>query len=462
MELTLPHILGMGVALLLVFGLGVFAATKISNSVDFSVSGRRSGAPLVAGTIMGTLIGGASTVGTSQLAFLYGLSAWWFTLGGGIACLLMGLFLVRPLRETHFETISQFLASAYGSRAGVSAALFVSLGMFINVVPQVFSSMALLLSMFPLDSRLAALFSVALMTSYVIFGGVWGTGLMGVSKVALTGIILMVGGLFSLFQFGGFGGLFQTFPSYPWFSLFGRGVNTDLAAAFSMLVGVLSSQIYFQAIFSSRNLRAARGGALISFLLGPAIGAGGILIGLFMRLHHPEINPALALPLFIIDYMPPLFAGVALATLLLAAVGTGAGLTLGISTMLSRDIFQHLYPEAEDRTVLLTFRLFILAVLLLALITVYLSGKEVIILQWSYLSLGLRGATICFPLLAAIFLPGRVSPKLGQRAIVLGPSIVLAGTFIAPLQLNPLYLGLAASLLILAAALWDKQNSISS
>ncbi len=448
MELSSQHLVGMGLALILVFGLGVYAGRKVNTSVDFSITGRQSGSALVAGTIMGTLIGGASTVGTAQLAFLYGFSAWWFTLGGGLACLLIGLFLVRPLRDTRFETIPQFLSASFGPQAGVMAALFVSLGMFINIVPQVISSAALLRSMFPINGALAGLIAVALMALYVIFGGLWGTGLMGVCKVLLTGASLITAGGLALHYLGGFSGMLDTFPRFPWFSLFGRGVNTDLAAAFSLLVGVLSSQIYFQAIFSSRNVRSAREGALISSFLGPAIGFGGILVGMYMRTTSPDIIPSMALPLFIIQHLPAGFAGMAMATLLLAAVGTGAGLTLGVSTMLSRDIYQRIRPEADDRRVLFMFRFFIVLIMVLALATIYFSGSDVIILQWSYLSQGLRGATICFPLLSVIFFKDKISASAGRRAVFWGPVSVITGT-LAGIPLNPLYIGLAISLSVL-------------
>ncbi len=450
MELTNQHLIGMAAAILIVFGIGIYSGRKIKTAADFSTSSRRAGSFLVMGTILGTLVGGASTVGTAQLAFLYGFSAWWFTLGGGIACLLIGLFLVKPMRETSFETIPQFLSAGYGAAAGVAAALFVSLGMFINVVPQVFSSTTLLYAMFPLDVRVAALCAVILITLYVIFGGVWGTGMMGVSKILLTCISLLSAGAIAYHFLGGAGGLVETFPRYPWFSLFGRGVNTDLAAAFSLLVGVLSSQIYFQALFAGRNLRASRGGVLLSAVLGPLIGLGGIMVGLFMRANFPEINPAQALPLFVMQYLPPWFAGVVLATLLLASVGTGAGLTLGISTMFTRDILQRLRPQAGDRQVLAGFRLVIICVMLLALATVFISGGDMLILQWSYLSQGIRGATVCFPLLAAIFMKGKVSARAGFLAVLLGPISVIIGGLL-PLPVNSLYIGLFVSLIILTA-----------
>lgn len=458
MEITVIHLVGMAAAMLAVFGLGIYSGTKVHNSVDFSVSGRKAGSFLVMGTILGTLVGGASTIGTSQLAYLYGFSAWWFTLGGGIGCLIIALFLVKPMRETRFETIPRFISSSYGITAGVMAALFVSLGMFINIMPQVFSSMVLLSTMFPLDLRLAAIVTVFLAVLYVVFGGAWGTGLMGLSKIMLTSLCMLVGGLVALSLAGGAGNVAEYFPTYPWFSLFGRGVNTDLAAAFALMVGVLSSQIYFQGIFSSRDLRAARSGALLSAVLAPAIGLGGILVGLYMRMHYPDINPAQALPLFVINHLPPWFSGVVLATLLLASIGTAAGLTLGVSTMLNRDIYLRLRPYADDRKVLLVFRLLIIFVMLTALVIVLFTGGEVLILNWSYLSLGLRGATICFPLFAAIFLQGKISPRAGTLAVILGPSVVIAGNLFG-FALNPLYPGLAVSFMILLIDYyWNRNN----
>lgn len=449
MELTFTHLAGMVIALAVILGLGVYSVKKIKTAVDFSVSGRSAGPFLVMGTILGTLVGGASTIGTAQLAYLYGFSAWWFTLGGGLGCLIIALFLVRPMRNTTFETIPRFISSSYGTTAGVMAALFVSIGMFINIMPQIFSSMALLTSIFTLlNLQLAALITVVLIVLYVIFSGAWGTGLMGMANIILAALGMLAAGTIALAMSGGGEGLTAFYPSYPWFSLFGRGLNTDLAAAFSMMIGVLSSQIYFQGVFCSRDLPSARQGLLLSALIGPAIGAGGILVGLYMRMHYPAIDPAQALPLFVLNYFPAWFAGVILAVLLLVLISTGAGLTLGVSTMLNRDIYERLDPGADDRRVLLVFRLLIVAIMLLALGVVLFSGDDVLIQTWSYLSFGLRGATVFFPLFAVIFLKGKISPRGGSWAVISAPSIVILGTLLQS-PINPLYFGLAASFLII-------------
>ncbi len=458
MDLSTYHLAGMALAMLVVFGPGLLVAKKIRTPVDFSVSGRKAGSFLVMGTIMGTLVGGASTVGTAQLAYLYGFSAWWFTLGGGIGCLVIALFLVQPMRSTSFETIPRFIASSYGTTAGVAAALFVSAGMFINIMPQIFSSMALLSSMFTyLNFYMASFVVVTLVVIYVVFSGAMGAGLMGLIATAFVCLAMFVSGLYGYSLAGGTSGLSAFFPSYPWFSLFGRGLNTDLASAFSLIIGVLSSQIYFQGVFCSRDLPSAKKGLLLSAVLAPAIGAGGIAVGLFMRMHHPVIEPARALPLFVINYLPPWFAGIVLATILLVCIGTGAGLTLGVSTMLNRDIYARLRPDAPGARVLFIFRLLIVAVMALALAVVWISGSDVLILSWSYLSFGLRGAAVCLPLFAVIFFKGKISPLGGTLAVLLGPLVVIAGTLLK-FPLNPLYPGLAAGFLVLSADYLKNKN----
>ena len=93
---------GLIIAIALIVGLAIFTGAKKS-------TGKKSegiSAAVVAGLIMGTLVGGSSTVGTAQLAYNYGLSAWWFTLGGGIACLVLAFVYVKPLRAQGVPMLS--------------------------------------------------------------------------------------------------------------------------------------------------------------------------------------------------------------------------------------------------------------------------------------------------------------------------------------------------------------------
>jgi solute:Na+ symporter, SSS family len=105
MNLTAGHFIGIVSTLALTTGVGLYAGRKVKTAADFTTGGGKVGWLVITGTIMGTLIGGASTIGTAQLAFEVGFSAWWWTLGGGLACAVMGLFMVNRLWASKVETI---------------------------------------------------------------------------------------------------------------------------------------------------------------------------------------------------------------------------------------------------------------------------------------------------------------------------------------------------------------------
>lgn len=122
---------------------------------------------LVAGTIAGTLVGGSSTIGTAQLAYTYGLSAWWFTIGAGLGCLILGLVFVKPLRNSGCNTIQQVISSEYGAASGIITSVLASFGIMLNIVAQILSANALMTSMFKIGNVESAVISVVIMSCYV-------------------------------------------------------------------------------------------------------------------------------------------------------------------------------------------------------------------------------------------------------------------------------------------------------
>lgn len=448
-HLKAVHLVAVTLTLAGITLLGKYAGKNIQGSADFLIGGRRASAFIVAGTIMGTLVGGASTIGTAQLAYLYGFAAWWFTLGAGIGCLLLALFFVKPLYESGKETVPEILMAEFGPAAGPISTVFVSLGIFLNIVAQVLSAITLLTTMFKIPPLIAACLSVLLMALYVIFGGVWGTGLVGMAKLILIYVAMITGGFMAWLGGGGWAGYLASLPLYPYFSLFGRGFWQDFTSGFSLIIGVLSTQTYIQAVASGKSLLHARLGPILSAILIPPIGLAGILVGLYMRIHFPDIDPAAALPLFILTHINPWLGGIILATLLTAIVGTGAGLTLGISTILVKDVYKpYIDKKAGDVILLKASRLMILAVLALTLL--FITGNiKSLVLKWSFMSMGLRGVTVFLPLYVALFGRGRVNRKAAVISMVLAPISVLVGKFFLPANLDPLLLGVLVSFFII-------------
>lgn len=424
--------------------------TKAQNSADFSLGGRKAGPWNVFGAITGTLVGGASTIGTAQLAFIWGLSAWWFTLGAGLACLILGLFLAIPLRQSNVETIPEFIARYHGERARVAASLFSAIGMFIQIVAQLLACGAILAVLFDMKLVLSAAVSSLLVLLFTLSGGMKSAGLTGILKMVLIYLTMVIAGGLALFKAGGITQLTTQFSFEPWFNIFGYGVSEGISDLLSMVVGVISTQTYLQAVFSAGNGTTARRGALYSAVFIPPLGLLGILVGLFMRQSHPDLQSALALPTFILDYMPDALAGVAFATLLIAAVGTASGLALGVATTLKVDVLRYFFRISNQE--LTRFRILTVLIVCSAFILL-LCNLGSAIMDWSFLSMGLRGATLFFPILFAVFFSKYNLRLAGAISIILAPAGVIVCGLMKIEAIEPLYTGLTLSAVIFTIAL---------
>ena len=390
-------------------------------------------ASVVAGVIMGTLVGGSSTVGTAQLAYNYGMSAWWFTLGAGIGCLLLGLFYIRPLRRQGCPTLVGMIRNEYGQTAGLSASLLNSLGTFINILSQLLAASAVILVVWPLLGAVAPVFISALfMILYVAFGGTKGAGMVGILKMLLLYFSMIACGILVLRELGGTGNLIALASRLSeedglnYFSVFCRGFRKDIGSCLSLIFGVLTTQTYAQGVLTARSDRAARIGALSSAILIPPIGVFGIMVGLYMRTvtDAATFDSKTALTQFVLMKLPALPAGIVLGALFIASVGTGAGLALGISTILRRDLLAKKFGSKMEGRQTLVQNVLIIAVLIIAS---FLSTGPLgdVILNFAFMSMGLRGATVFAPLFFILFTKRKIHGVYAVASIIVGPVVVL-------------------------------------
>ena len=459
MELSLY--IGLAATLLVIVILSVWSGSRAKKD-------QRNGMGVVAGVITGTLVGGSSTIGTAQLAYQFGMSAWWYTLGAGISCLILALVYTKALRRTGGTTLVGIIRKEYGPKTGMAVSVLSSVGTFINVIPQVISATAVLAVVFPaMGLEIAVVISVAFMILYVIFGGTKGAGIVGIVKMVLIYAAMIIGGVLVLRLSGGLRNFTAEIreiqdPTCPnFFNLFSRGISTDTGAALSAILGVLTTQTYAQGVLSGRTDKDGVRGALISALLTPPIGIGGILVGLHMRANaalYAGVTAKTALTAFITAHMPPPLAGIILGTFFITVVGTGAGISLGISTMLTNDIWGQLVPKfREPKAKAVLYKVMIAAVLAVAGILTC-SGLGDIILQFTFMSMGLRAAVVFMPLTCALWFPGRIPSRYAIASVITGPLIVLLFGLWKVLPFDPVFAGVGASILIMAAGLIPKRT----
>lgn len=418
---------------------------------------------LVAGAIMGTLVGGSSTVGTAQLAYTYGMSAWWWTLGSGIACLILALVYAGPFKKSGNKTLIEFIKHEYGAGCGMISSILSSLGSFINIISQLIAATAIIAVICPnLSLTLALAVSALFMILYIIFGGTKGSGFVGIVKMGLLYTAMLACGVIVLMLskgIAGFDALVKTINNpegINFYSLFARGAGKDLGACLSLILGVITTQSYAQAIFMAKSSKSAVRGSLLSAVLIPPVGIGGILVGLYMRATHPGIVAKTALTLFVTESLPPLFGGIVLGTLFIAVVGTGAGLALGIATVIRRDII----PSTPKLKVAeITKERIILVIILMVAATLSAGPLGDTILSFAFMSMGLRGATLFAPLCFCLWFPGMADSRYAIASVISGPLTVLIFGLWGILPFDPLFAGIIISTAVMALGIVAKKNS---
>lgn len=411
--LTPAHVIGATLTLLLFIVLGIYSGKKVKNDADFDTGGKSANALLVAGSITGTLVGGSSTIGTAQLAFTNGLSAWWFTLGSALGCLILACFFTKALRDSECTTIQEIIRVEYGQTAGVVTSILTSVGIILNIVAQILASNALLTTIFGLNSTESTIISIIIMACYVVFGGVKGAGLLGVVKLFFIYIGVIAGGIIALKQ-----------------------------------GGVLSTQSYIQAVLSGKTSKEAKKGAILSTVLIPPIGILCTFIGMYMRINYQSMDAAQVFPQFVIKYMPPIFSGIVLATLLIAVVGTGSGMALGFGTIVTNDIYKRFFNKnADGRSSIRVSRITIIASLIVS--AIFANGNlKSAILTWGFMSMGLRAVVLFIPMCTALFYKGRVNRVFVTASSFCGIIAMLVGK-VLNFPFDTLFLGMAVSIIII-------------
>lgn len=426
---------------------GYLGKLKIQNSKDFIFGGNKLGVAGVTSMLMGSIIGGASTVGTAQMAFTQGISAIWFIMGVCIASIILGLIYGKYIENKEVETIPQIIGYSYGNSARTASSILLSIGMFIHINGQVIAVIAIFTAVLGMSFEKAAGIVIVLLIVYVVFGGMWSSAIVGGIKTILLYGTSLISGYILIHNLDALLEINSFFPKEPWFNLFSDGVGQDLALGVSTITGILSTQTYFQAVMAGRNKKISRNsGFLTAFLVLP-VGIVCTLIGMYMRIHHPYIPPREAFPLFLMEYLSPAIGGISMATVLISSTATGAGLTLGIATMFVRDVYKKIIDkDANDKRQLLILRLVIVLIGIFTFIVV-INNKGSLILEWGFLSMVFRALPIFIPVMGAILFKERINPKAGIYSIIGGPVASILWIALGYDKLNSIYIGLLVGIL---------------
>ena len=113
---------------------------------------------------------------------MYGLPAWWFTLGAGVGCVVLATLFVRPMRYSGVETLPQYLVCTFGTPIRPLVAVSDSIGIFLTIPGQAASAISLLTVLLHWSAVPVFILVSLLVIAYVFMGGAISAGVAGFAK----------------------------------------------------------------------------------------------------------------------------------------------------------------------------------------------------------------------------------------------------------------------------------------
>ena len=298
---------------------------------------------IVAASVAGLAIGGASTIGISENAFAAGLSAGWYDTAWAIGAVIAGLFVVDRLRRGNYDTISDLIGDLYGSRTRILMVITMCLIQSGIIALQYKAGGSILAALLPnvFTVQSGTFFSFVIFVLVAAIGGMGSVTLTNVLNIILIYVGVISATLIVLLQRGGLQAVKAMEAAEPQMHYLSPTAGMGWIGIASWIIVLICTTSSVQGVvqigLTGKDDRASKRGYLLGALLMIPIGFICALLGVVAKALMPGADAATALPQILMD-MPPLLAGITLSGLWAADMGTGCSMVVGLATTIRADI----------------------------------------------------------------------------------------------------------------------------
>lgn len=439
MTLDLVILLGYALGLVLI---GLYSLRRARSREDYLVAGRRLGPVMYAATLSTVVLGGASTVGTVQLGYVYGLSGLWFCTLLGLGILVISLFLSRRLVRLNLVTVTELLQRRYNSAARQGGAVIMIAYALMVAVASIVACGTILHGLLGLPFWGGVLLGGGIVVLYSVIGGMWSITLTDIMQF----FILTVGMMFLLAPMaiqhaGGWAAMQQLLPASH-FSLASLGMPMFLGFTLNYFLGIMIGQDIWQRVFTARSANVARFAGAAAALYCVLYGVCGALIGMAAKVLLPPLaDPNTAFASVVQAILPNGIRGLVVAAALAAMMSTASATLMAAATTFAEDVL----PRLGGKSTLLADRVSTLAMGVLALLFSLALNDVFKPLTIAY---DLLVGSILVPIVGAIYWKrGTATAAITSMAVSAGVTIF----FLVKDGLDansPIFFGLGSSLLV--------------
>jgi SSS family transporter len=343
--------------------IGLYAATRVRNTADYTVAGRSLPLIMIVTTTFATWFGSETVLGIPSKFVEGGLhDTIEDPFGASLCLILVGMFFARKLYKMNLLTIGDFYRQRYGKGVEIFSAAVILISYLGWVAAQI-TALGLvftLLSGGAISTVQGMALGTAIVFIYTVFGGMWSVALTDFLQM----IIIVVGlALIAWFAAGLAGGaekvvgyavdkdMFRFFPEATfngWLFWFG--------SAITIMIGSIPQQDVFQRVMSAKSADIA--------VKGPIIGGSAYLAFAFVPMFicvaafviMPEVAAELAkddtqkiLPTLVMERMPVWLQVMFFGALLSAIMSTASAALLAPSTTFVENILKNFIPLSDRR-----------------------------------------------------------------------------------------------------------------
>jgi SSS family solute:Na+ symporter len=113
--------------------------------------------------------------------------------------------------------------------------------------------------------------------------------------------------------------------------------------------GVLAAQVYWQRCFAAKDARTARNAMLISGILVIILVTLTAMVGMTAKMLNPDLDPSLAMPWLMMNYVPLWVVAVVYSLVLAAAMSSADSLLNASAIIAVNDVIRPFKPKATDQ-----------------------------------------------------------------------------------------------------------------
>ncbi len=413
----------------LLFGISFHVSRKQKKDGDaFLLYKGKNGIFVVASSIAGLAIGGASTIGIAENAFSVGLSAGWYDTAWAIGAVMTAFLAVKYLRKSGYSTISALVNEMYGKKTSFVMVISMCIIQSGIIALQYKAGGSILAALLPeiFTTETGTFFSFLIFMLVAMIGGMGSVSLTNVLNLILIYVGVIVATVIVLSNHGGWAAietLVAAEPDVPYLSLTaGMGWIGILSWVIVMIGNTNSVQGVVQIGLTGKDDRSARLGYILGAVLMVPVGFICALLGVASKALLPDGVAAEALPQILMS-IPPVLGGITLSGLWAADMGTGCSMIVGLATTVSNDIVYRLCdsPAMKQKKSMVNKIIVVLASLVTYLIATQMGAILNAMQQALSLSIGTS-----FIVIGALLFPRFTSQKAGLWTIVASIAAIIA------------------------------------